>query len=578
WPEKPRMGLRSFPSVLEAVHEAWIERRDQALEHAQGITQSLGRVPLRDEEQPELSATLLKRAALNLDHILDPSHGGFGSAPKFPHTMDLRLLLRIWKRDANQNCLRMAELTLDKMAGGGIYDHLGGGFHRYSVDAKWLVPHFEKMLYDNALLTRCYVEIHQATGELRHARTARETLDYVLREMTDPQGGFYSTQDADSEGVEGKFYVWSSEEIDAALGETRGATFRRVYDVTDGGNFEGDNILNLPKPIELQAKILARDPKELRAELSECREILLRLRGRRVAPGLDDKVIVSWTAMTIDAMAHAAGPLGQPKYLDAANKAADFVLTDMVREDGRLLHCWRAGEAKLDAYLDDYAYLIDALVTLHEASFDERRIDQAARLAEIVMSQFHDAEQGGFFFTAADAAETEQLPVRPKDFQDASVPSGTAMAATALLRLGKLTGQAEWLKAAERALQSHAAIMSQAPSAVGQMLCATDFLLGPTRELVLLGDPADPAVIETLAAIRSRFLPNTQVALRDPAATNSDSASATSTHLDRLFHGKQPGAESPTLFICENFACQAPAVGKQAVLDAIKNLDVPANA
>ena len=559
WPPTGRMGLPGFDQVIEAVLDAWQHRREQVAEQASQLAADIDRAGRMALPPGELSARPLTAAEAALERTFDHQHGGFGGAPKFPHPMDLRVLLRRWRSDPRQQVLNIVTLTLDRMAAGGIYDQLGGGFHRYSVDDRWLVPHFEKMLYDNALLSACYVEAFQATGRQDYQRTARETFDYVLREMTSPEGGFYSTLDADSEGEEGKFYVWKPAEIEALLGAEQSKTFCRVYDVSDEGNFEGHNILNLPKTLDQIARILGRDLDELAAELTESRAKLLEVRNRRVWPGLDDKVLASWNGLMIDSLAYAAGALHEPRYLNAARAAADFILGRMRRADGRLLHAWRSGQAKFDAYLDDYACLANALVTLYESSWEERWIDAAVSLADALVAQFQDAESGGFFYTAADH---ERLISRQKDVQDSSVPSGNSMAATALLRLGKLCGRADYLEAAERTLKAFVSLLEMHPSAAGQLLIALDFYLGPTPELILLG--ASPEIDEVTADLRRRYLPNKVVAGR-PGDGHSPS-------LDGAFEGKSAVDGKATLYVCRNFTCQVPVVGKQAIAAAVAAL------
>lgn len=566
WPPTSQMGMPGFDQVLLAVADAWKNRRQQAIEQAAELTTHITRLAELPQSGEPLSAALIEHAGESLERSFDHRHGGFGGAPKFPHPMDLQLLLRLWKRHRSEGLLQVVITTLDKMAGGGIYDHLGGGFHRYSVDERWLVPHFEKMLYDNALLTTAYVEAFQATGNPEYAREVCETCDYVLRDLTDASGGFYSTEDADSEGEEGKFYVWTPREIVEILGEEAAEVFCYVYDVSEPGNFEGHNILNLPKPIEVCAKLKQRDPAELRADLATSREKLLKVRGQRVRPGRDDKVLVAWNGLMIDALARAAGALSEPRYLTAAVEATEFILHDMRRPDGRLLHSWRGGQAKFDAYLDDYAALANALISLYEATFDEKYIDEAVRLVEVILAHFADRESGGFFYTADDH---EQLIARHKDIQDSSVPSGNALAAMVLVRLGKLSGRAEYLQAAEGTFRSALSLMERAPTASGQMLLALDMFLGPTPEIVILGDPTSADIAAVLSELQQRFIPNKVVALRSPSASASIQRSAA---LDPLFVGKTPLALKPTLFVCENFTCQSPVVGQQAVIQQIKKL------
>ncbi len=555
WPPTGRMGMPGFDQVIDAVLDAWHQRREQVVQQADELTAELRRAGSMPLPPGELSDRPLRAAEAALERIFDHRLGGFGGAPKFPHPMDLRLLLRRWRRSPRDAVLGMVTLTLDRMAAGGIYDQLGGGFHRYSVDERWLVPHFEKMLYDNALLSMCYVEAYQATGHEDYARVARETFDFVLRDMTAPEGGFYSTLDADSEGEEGKFYVWTPAEVEQILGPQRAKTFCYVYDVSDEGNFEGHNILNLPKTLEQCAKILGRDLAELTAELSASRQELLAVRNRRVWPGLDDKVLVSWNGLMIDSLAYAAGALGEPRYLAAARQAADF-LWNRLRADGRLLHTWRKGQAKLSAYLDDYACLANAFVTLYENSLEERWIDAAVQLADVVLAQFADRQSGGFHYTADDH---EPLIARQKDVQDGATPSGNSMAVTFLLRLGKLCGRAADLEAAHRTLTAFAGLLEKHPTAAGQMLIALDFYLGPTPELVLVDAPE-----ELRGEIGRRYLPNKVFASRP--------GEGRSAALEGAFAGKAAAGDQPALYVCENFACQSPVVGREAILATIDHL------
>jgi len=390
----------------------------------------------------------------------------------------------------------------------------------------------------------------------------RETLDYTLRDMTDPAGGFYSTEDADSEGVEGKFYVWTPAQLREVLGDAAAATFARVYDVTDAGNFEHANILNLPKSIDQQATALGRDVDELRKELADSREKLFAAREPRIHPAKDDKVIVAWNGLMIDTMARAGTVLGEQRYIDAAVKAADFLLNTLRRADGRLLHTWRNGQAKLDAYLDDYANLANGLVSLYEATFEGRHLDQAIALMQTVIDHFADSKGGGFYYTADDH---EQLIVRNKDFTDNAVPSGNAMAATALVRLGKLTGKQSYLDAAEGAMRATVSTMQKYPGATSQMLLAVDLHLGPTYELVLAGDLREKATQNILADLRRRFLPNKVLAF---AAAGGQP----STALADLLQGKSMLGVGPTLFVCEGFTCQAPAQGDEEISHTLDEL------
>jgi uncharacterized protein YyaL (SSP411 family) len=556
FPPTARGGMPGFDQVLLAVDDAWKNRRDHAEDMGDQLVAELKKAEqaASSADVSELQRELIDNAVAHLDRSFDSTWGGFGGAPKFPHPMDLQLLLRQWRRTGKQNLLDMVTTTLDRMAAGGIYDHLGGGFARYSVDARWLVPHFEKMLYDNALLAATYAEAYQATGNADYEGVARETIDYVLRDMTDAAGGFYSTEDADSEGEEGKFYVWTPDEVDEILGDEAGSIFGRVYDVSDAGNFEGHNILNLPKTLAQCAAILSMEEQALCESLASSRQRLFAAREKRVHPGKDDKVLVSWNGLMIDALARTGSALGEPRYIDAASKAADFIHAKLQRADGRLLHTWRHGVAKLDAYLDDYACLANGLISLYEATFDATRIVEAARLTDLMLAHFADAKNGGFFYTADDH---EQLIARNKEVADSSTPAASAMAATALVRLAKLTGSETYRAAAESTLAGAVGFMRQAPTAMGQSLIALDFHLGPTYELVLSGNFKTPFSAALLADLRRRYLPNKVLA----AASVGEAPPAL---LALLLEGRAAG-EEPTLYVCEGFACQAPAVGVEAI-------------
>jgi uncharacterized protein YyaL (SSP411 family) len=446
------------------------------------------------------------------------------------------------------------------MARGGIYDQLGGGFARYSTDERWLVPHFEKMLYDNALLTTAYLEAYQATHDPEFGRVARETMDYVLGRMTSPEGPFYSTEDADSEGAEGKYYVWTLAEVNGILGPDKAKTFAYVYDITESGNWEHQNILNLPKTIAQAAKMLGRDEDDLRAELTSSRAELLAARDRRVPPGKDTKVLVAWNGLMIAALAQGGRILGDSRYLDAAGRAAGFILDRMRQDDGRLLHTYKDGRARLDAYLDDYADLIDGLTRLYEATGEPRWIESALDLSRITIDEFIDPTDGGFFYTGH---HHEALIARQKDFTDNATPSGNGMAATALVRLGALTGRTDFTDAGRSALESVHLLLQREPAAAGQSLIALDFLLASTREFAVVAgdDPAEYRAVQD--AIASRFLPHKVVA---PATY--DQAGMLESKVP-LLADRPPRDGRTTTYICENFACQEPVLGVEGVSAAL---------
>ena len=560
WPPKSARGMPGFDAVLDAVLDAWKNRREALFDQAKQLTDHLQVVGSAGTGPGDgvLDVGVVTVVEAALARNFDSREGGFGAAPKFPHPMDMRVLLRIAKRTGSAMAREMVTFTLDKMIGGGIYDQLAGGFHRYSTDARWLVPHFEKMLYDNALLTGALVETYQATGREEYARTIRETLDFILSDMTDPAGGFSSTLDADSEGEEGKYYVWTKKEVEAALGPDEAKLFNSAYDITAVGNFEIDEhpgrcIPNLPRNLADVAGTLELELDDLRSRLAAARAKLLEVRKKRIPPGLDDKVLVSWNGLMIDAMAAAAGALGEPRYLAAAQKAADFILTKLRKPDERLLHAYRHGQAKFDGYLDDYACLANALVSLYEADFDARWINEAGALCDVMLEHFADKTSGGFYYTADDH---EELIARNKDVYDNATPSGTGMALFVLVRLAKLTGNERYATAAEQGLKSLGELFERAPTAVGQSLLALDLWLGPVRELVVAA-PDTASRDEVLRLLRRQFRPH-QVTAAVPGTGKSEL-------LGGILAGKQPVAGKPSLYICENFTCQAPIVGLEAI-------------
>jgi len=566
FPPSDSRGMPGFPRVLLSVHRAWAERRDEIRKSAAEMTAQLRQaadVGRKKGAGAELTATLLDRAAKALLRSFDAQNGGFGQAPKFPHPMDLRVLLRHHARTGDAQSLHAATFTLEKMARGGIYDHLGGGFARYSTDERWLVPHFEKMLYDNALLASAYVEAFQATGDPSFARPARETLNYILDRMTDPDGPFYSTEDADSEGEEGRFYVWSLGEVLEVLGVDKGRNLALTYDVTPSGNWERRNILNLPRPIAEAAKGLGRDPEELEAELAESRAKLLAARDRRVPPGKDTKVLVSWNGLAIAALAQAGRALAEPRFLEAAARAAGFLLDRLRSEDGRLRHTYKDGVAKLDAYLDDYACLIDGLTRLYEATGAPRWIASAIELADVMVAEFRDEEHGGFFFTGN---RHEALIARQKDLFDDATPSGNGMAATALLRLAALTGRDDLERIGREAVEVAGPVIESAPAAGGQSLIALDFALAPGRELAIVAAPGpdlgdfDRAVDAAFA----RFRPHAVVA---PAPAEDREALAA---LLPVLRDRPPVGDRVTLYDCEARTCRAPVSGAEEVAKALE--------
>jgi uncharacterized protein YyaL (SSP411 family) len=561
FPPEDKYGRPGFKTLLRSLVDAWKNRRAEVAQVAAQQTERVQAVGFVQPEAGDLDAGLLRNAVIRLSNAFDPSRGGFGSAPKFPHPMELRLLLRASKRFHNDDALGMVRLTLDHMARGGIYDQLGGGFHRYSTDERWLVPHFEKMLYDNALLTLTYLEAFQATAEPFYRRIVEETLDYVLREMTSPEGPFYSTQDADSEGEEGKFFVWSAKEIESVLGKDLAETFCYVYDVGEDGNWEGRNILHRGKTDTQDARLLHLEEGELQRRLADAKRMLLAVRGRRVRPGRDEKILTAWNGLMIEALAQAAQALDKPEYAAAAAGAADFLLKTMRAKDGRLLRTTSAGaEAKLNGYLEDYSFLINALISLYEATFGLRWIEAALDLAQVMIEQFWDPAGAGFYYTGRDH---EALIVRTKDPSDNAIPSGNSMAVTALFRLATLTGRMDLLEKAEATLRLFRGLMATHPMAAAQMLIALDFHLGPVQEFAVVGDPSAEETRRVLRAIRTGFRPHKVVALKSHGFDD-----AKTDEVLPLLRGKT-AEEAVTTYVCQNFTCQAPLVGPEAVERAL---------
>ena len=545
FPPVDRHGMAGFPRVLLGVAEAYRTKPDQVRESISQILAGLRQSEAgADDSAGDVPADLPVAAARGLAQHFDDRHGGIGGAPKFPNTMVFSLFLRAWHATGERRFLEMVRTTLQQMAAGGINDQIGGGFHRYSVDAHWLVPHFEKMLYDNALLVRLYLEAFQATGDPALAQVARETLDYVRREMTHPDGGFYSAQDADSEGVEGKFFVWTPDEIAAVVGADRAELVCRFYDVTTEGNFEHENILHRTLDFEQTARLFGKTPEEVSQIVAEARSALFAARALRVPPGRDEKIITSWNALMIAAFAEAAKVLGDAAYRDTAERAVRFV-REKLHRDGRLLHAWTAGEAKLDAYLDDYAFLLNAWLDVFEATADASLLGEAAALGSVVLDRFEDHVAGGFFFTGTGH---EALVHRPKPVFDGSIPSGNSAAVQGLLRLHAYTGEERFLASAERALRTFAAGMTKNPFGFANMIGVADFHLRKPREIVVVGGPSDPDVRALLDRINAAYIPNKTLVVSDPGAPSGLPIVAGKTRID----GRA------TAYVCHRFTCSAP--------------------
>jgi uncharacterized protein len=548
FPPEPRHGMPSFRQVMEAVVEAFRDRRDEIRERAPQVRSQLGAIAEVEPSQQPLRSEALEQAVEGLRQSADQVNGGFGGAPKFPPASALEFLLT---RGENE----VPERTLDAMASGGIYDQIGGGFARYSVDPVWLVPHFEKMLYDNALLARTYLHGWQLLGHEHYRRVCTETLDWALREMRGPEGGFYSALDADSEGEEGRFYVWDLEEIRDVLGDERADDVIAYYGVSGQGNFEGRNILHLPGGPD------APEPEGL----AEARQKLYEARSHRVRPGLDDKRLASWNALMVAALAEAGPAVGRPDYIGAAGSCAAFVLDQMRDPEGRLLRTFKDGRAHLNAYLEDHAYLLEALLVLYESSFETRWFDAARETADTMIERFGDDRRGGFFSTSNDH---EELIARRKDLGDHPIPSGNSAAALGLLRLAALTGERRYEEWAEGVLRLMLPAAVRHPEAFGHLLQALDFHLEPTKEVALVA-PAGVG-IEVLGdlglAVRSRFHP------RLVLAGDVEGAESPELMRDRTAVDGKPAA-----YVCERFVCQAPVTDANALAAQIGNDEIDGN-
>jgi uncharacterized protein YyaL (SSP411 family) len=565
FPPADRYGMPGFPRLLRSIADLYQNRREEVDRQAEEFRRFYReRGEVRVDIPPDIipaeavvDPAVLAEAATQLIAQFDTTNGGFGRAPKFPHPMALEFLLRMQSRAAvppptgastmepDLRLLPLVRLTLDRMADGGIYDQIGGGFHRYSTDERWLVPHFEKMLYDNALLAPTYLHAWQITGDERYRRICEQTLDYVLREMTDPEGGFYSTQDADSEGEEGKFYVWTPQELRDILGDADAAIVEQVWGVTEQGNFEGKNILHVAQPVDEVASSLGVSEASVRATVERACERLYAARTGRTWPGRDDKVLAAWNGLMLRAMAEAGRALDRDHFRQAALRNAAFLRTHML-VDGRLRRSWRQGTARLDAYLEDEGAIANGLLSAYEATGDAALFTDARALVDDLMERFWDEEAGGFFDTARDH---EALIGRPRELTDNAVPSGTSLATEALLRLAALTGEQRYRDRAARVLLPLASAMAQQPSAFGHLLCALDDFIGPYYEIALVGTGNG---LTTLAhAVSSRYLPRAVTAIAHPDAPSAAAAVP-------LLEGRDPIDGHATAYVCHGFVCRQP--------------------
>jgi uncharacterized protein YyaL (SSP411 family) len=558
-PPKPAYGRPSFPELLVKLAELWRHERPRVVEHGRKLTEAMREDAERDL-RGVIAADVPERAEARLAERYDPTWGGFGAPPKFPHSVDLRLLLRLGAHDRSGPATRMALHTLERMAAGGIHDQLGGGFHRYSTDARWCIPHFEKMLYDNALLVPAYLEAGLVSGDQAHFEVAAAACDWALREMRTPEGGFASSQDADSEGEEGRYFVWTPAELCELLGAERGAWLARLWDVSEKGNFEhGTSALWLPRPLAEQAAELGLQPGVLQRALAEARPVLLAARGRRVAPATDDKVLSGWNALMISALCQAFQVLAEPRYLEAARAAMRQLLGPLRRSDGRLHATARAGRAQHDAVLDDYAFVVQALLDLYESDFDAGWLREALTLCGLIEREFSDAETGGYFTTGA---SHEALLLRVRSAHDGALPAGAAVHALSLLRLHELTSQRALGERAERLLAAQGELANTRPWLCAQLLLAHDFARRRPRAVVI-GGPDDTRAAALLRTLRRTFLPWRVVAR---AEAGSDTA------LLPLLEARGEG-DVPRAFVCRGQHCELPVQTPEALAELLGTPD-----
>ena len=552
FPPRPAHGLAAFQQVLHGVADAWQNRRDEVRAGAQDVLNHIRQAELVSQlpgGQP-LSAGTLEAAAQELWRQFDWRHHGWGGGPKFPQPMAMEFLLRQHALTGQANPLDLVVKAARSMARGGLYDQLGGGFHRYATDAAWMVPHCEKMLYDNAQLARVYLHLWQVTGDPEFRRVVEETLDYVLREMTDPAGGFYSTQDADSEGHEGKFFVWAAADIDQVLG-AEAALFKEAYGVTLRGNFEGQSILFVAATGDELATRHTIPEAEMRRRLDASRRALFERRAQRVAPGRDDKILAAWNGLMLAALAEAARVLGREDYRQAARANGDFILSGLRAADGALFRSWRNGQARLTAYLEDYADAAEGLLALYEATFESRYYVAACAWVDYALAHFADPN-GGFYDTPD---QHERLVTRPKDVQDNATPSGSGMLATVLLRLAAFSGETRYAAAAEAILGSLQPVLAQHPTAFAQSLVALSFALSRPREIALVGDPAAPDTQALLAVVNGAYRPFQVLSLGHPGEAPSVP----------LLADREALSGQATAYVCFSMACQLPVTEPAAL-------------
>jgi uncharacterized protein YyaL (SSP411 family) len=570
FPKNQRWGRPGLMELLPKIAAAWQTDRQKIQASADQITQHVVRLTSR-EPGTMLDREILDQARQFFVQAYDPEYGGFGKSPKFPSPHQLNFLLRRYYHTKDEQALAMVEKTLTRMRFGGIYDQLGFGFHRYSTDAQWLVPHFEKMLYDQAMLIMAYIETYQATGKAFYARVAQEIITYVLRDMTSAEGGFFSAEDADSEGVEGKFYLWTPSEIKALLGAKEAAVFSKVFNIKEGGNFEeagpghniDQNILHLQKSLPEYAKDMGISEKQLRQRLEASRQILFDARKLRIHPFKDDKILSDWNGLMIAALAKAGYVLNNQEYIAAASKAADFILQNLSADNGRLLKRYRQGKSGLAAHLNDYAFMVWGLTDLYQATYKVKYLTDAIALNKLMLAHFWDEKNGGLFMTADDG---EQLLVRSKEIYDGAIPSGNSVAVYNLLRLAHMTANTEYLEKADGILKAFSDQVKKYPAGHSQLMVALEFAFNPNYEVVIVGEPQKEATRLMLAALRRPFIPEKIVLFR----TSDKSYNGTISDIAPFTRSMATRNGQATAYVCQEFACKLPTTSIEQMLDNLR--------
>ena len=571
-PKESRYGRAGMIELVPRIGEVWKKQREELLKSADSITTAVKKAT--DVSQitsgKSLRSSTLTVGYNQLHERFDEKNGGFASAPKFPTAHNYLFLLRYWNRTGDEEALKMVEKTLQKMRLGGVYDHVGFGFHRYSTDSSWLLPHFEKMLYDQAMLSMTYVEAYQATGKKEYETTAREIFAYVLRDLTSLEGAFYSAEDADSEGQEGKFYIWSEEEIKGVLGDEKADLIIRTYNVEKSGNFTeettqekiGFNILHLRESLFATAKSFEPNEEEFLDKIEESRKKLLESREKRIRPYKDDKILTDWNGLMIAALSKGGSVLNEPQYTQAAKRAAGFILKEMRQDNGRLLHRYRGKEAGIKANADDYAFLVWGLLELYEATFDVQYLTYAIELQEDMIELFWDDKNGGFYFTPHDA---EELIARQKEIYDGAVPSGNSVALLNLIKIGGITGKSHYEEKSAKLVSAFAETIETAPMAYTQLLTGLDFAMGPSYEVVIVGDPHGMDTETMLTALRKEYNPNKVILFLGANGEPDVAKVAEFTKGHTTIQGKA------TAYVCQNHICKLPTTEVNKMLESLNS-------